>query len=113
MSTDVFGRRRLSPIQPMTEFTDAVTDAQKQLNRRDYEPFEAIVYAHPNTVTGELNKNPMVLKERVGEPPTVNGSTIETTPNVPENVVVLVHLDAMRLGPDAVAFETIEEVDDE
>lgn len=75
------------------KFADGVVDAIRQLDERDYDYKNSIVYAHPSVIKSE----------------SVHGIKVESTSNLPENVIVVVHLDAMVLGPEAIAFATIDE----
>jgi len=79
-----------------SEFMHAVVEAMQQLERQDYDPQKVIIYTHPVTYKEAL------------EYPQVYGATIEKTANVPEGMVILVHLDAMRLGPKAIAFSEVD-----
>jgi len=82
-------------------FMHAVVEAMEQLERQDYDPKKGIIYTHPVTYKEALENVDFIPYD---ESPQVYGVTIEKTANVPEGMVILVHLDAMRHGPDAVAF---------
>lgn len=94
----------------MSDFTEAATEAQHELDKRDYSYQEAIIYVHPNALKEELYGRPELAE--FPDQPKINGAPIEETRNVPENIVMAVHLDAIRLGPEAVAFGTIEDNDE-
>jgi len=88
-----------------SEFMHAVVEAMEQLERRDYDPKKGIIYTHPVTYKEGLENVDYIPYD---ESPQVYGVTIEKTANVPEDMVILVHLAAMRLGPKAIAFSEVD-----
>lgn len=94
----------------MSDFVRAVKDTRHELHRRGYDPQKAIVYCH--AITLENTKDELDTIQPFNQGSKVFGMTIETTPNVPKDLVVTVHLGAMRLGPKAIAFAEVDNESD-
>ena len=89
----------------MDPFVEAVQNTRNELYRRDFDPTGAIVYCHPDTL--EAAKQEMDYLQPFTHGGEIFGMTIEATPNVPENIVATVHLNAVMYGPEAVQFAPV------
>ena len=90
----------------MDSFVEAVQDARNEMYRRDFDPTEAIVYCHPDTL--EAAKQEMDYLQPFTHGGEIFGMAIEATKNVPENMVAVIHLNAVMYGPEAVQFATVD-----
>ena len=91
----------------MSDFVDAVLDTLVTLKQRHYDSDRVIIYCHPGT-WDKAAQDPE-LYHAFGEDKNVHGRTVECTPNVPEELVITVHMDAARLGQDSITFQTVGE----
>lgn len=90
-----------------SNFIQAVEEARAELHHRNYNPEEAVIYCHP--VTLRETKDEMDFVQPFKQGAEVYGMHIEATQNIPENVVMAAHPDAGVLGPDSIAFATIDD----
>ena len=91
----------------MRKLYNAVVDAQHKLNQQDLLDDRAVGYVHPETLDDFLADLEMFIP--AGERPKVAGMALERSAGVPKNTVVLVHVEAARYGPKAIAFGKIDE----
>lgn len=88
-----------------TELFDAVRDACVRFENRGYDTDRAFLFVHPKTIP---KTNDTYLRYDSSSPPSISGLSVEETAALPENVILLVHSQAARYGPDSLVFETVE-----
>ena len=89
----------------MSDFINAVIEARHELDKRDFNSDNCIVYCHPETL--EETKDEMDYVQPFTQGAQVHGMDIEATKNIPMDMVAVVHLEAALLGPEAIQFQQI------
>jgi hypothetical protein len=90
----------------MSAFVDAVSEALHELDREDCNTDRVVIYTHPETL--EEAKEEMDYLQPFTQGAEVYGKTIEVTPNVPKDMIVVAHLDAAMIGPVGVQFQEVK-----
>lgn len=88
----------------MNHLHNSTLEALEQLESRGYNDGKVVIYCHPHTLRSNIDKKP---RKPFASEVDYFGKPVETSANVPEDIVMVVHLEAAFHGPDSIAFATI------
>lgn len=97
----------MATSEALSQLGRAVREAQRDLENRDYNSRQAVVYPHPATFKDAVSDTDRGFQ--IARRQTICGLPFRTTPNLPESVVMVVAVGQTDRSPDALAFSAVDD----